>query len=98
MAKLSIVTWNIDGLSGVNVSIRAKEVVSTLLRRNPDVILLQECVNENENIFTKSFTANGYTKCGGGQIEFVVPYFTLAYAKVSKSLTINKPWTKYDGT
>lgn len=80
---LKIVSWNIDGLSGENTITRATHAARLIVQESPDVIFLQECIDENTSIFTKAFTAKNYRVCdtpsSGG-------YYTMAYVKSTLQL------------
>ncbi|OQV21102.1 putative Tyrosyl-DNA phosphodiesterase 2 [Hypsibius exemplaris] len=47
-----LITWNIDGLDQQGIGIRTQEVVAEILRKDPDVVLLQEVVQESRDILT----------------------------------------------
>ena len=78
LPMLSVVTWNIDGLSNVHTSLRAMEASRLILQETPDVIMLQECVPENHQIFHRRFLSQGY-KCIHD--ENLSGYYTLSYCK-----------------
>lgn len=84
-SQLSVVSWNIDGLSGLHTSLRAKRAAQTILTQSPDLIFLQECIDENVIIFTDIFTKHGYktfesTPSNKG-------YFTFCYVKDSPDIS-----------
>ena len=78
LPMLSVVTWNIDGLSKIHISLRAMEASRLILQEAPDVIMLQECVPENHQLFHRRFLSQGY-KCIHD--ENLSGYYTLSYCK-----------------
>lgn len=74
MARLRLLSYNIDGLSDTGLALRAKEVVNVVKRHVPDVVYFQELVAENLPIIQKGLSAAGYTLHDGGASE-KFPYF-----------------------
>ena len=53
---MKIITYNIDGLSYNKIlNIRTQTICNTLLKEDPDIILLQEVTNKNEPIIKSNF-------------------------------------------
>ena len=49
----SLLTWNVDGLDENNIPERARSVCSFIYESQPDIVLLQEVVAENIQIFKR---------------------------------------------
>ena len=90
---LSLVTWNVDGLCNQHIPLRSAEIAHLILQDLPHVILLQECVPSNQQIFNQRFLSSGY-KCI--QNDVLPGYYTLGYCK-SPWEVIHSQRTMYTG-
>uniref|UniRef100_A0A8C8DEN4 Tyrosyl-DNA phosphodiesterase 2 n=2 Tax=Oryzias sinensis TaxID=183150 RepID=A0A8C8DEN4_9TELE len=77
--KLSLLTWNIDGLDGEEQPQRARGLCSYILEYSPDVVLLQEMVQPYIRFMHKRLATN-YTFIKGGEIG----YFTTILLKKTR--------------
>uniref|UniRef100_A0A3P9K5Y0 Tyrosyl-DNA phosphodiesterase 2 n=1 Tax=Oryzias latipes TaxID=8090 RepID=A0A3P9K5Y0_ORYLA len=77
--KLSLLTWNIDGLDGEEQPQRARGLCSYILEYSPDVVLLQEMVQPYIRFIHKRLATN-YTFIEGGEIG----YFTTMLLKKTR--------------
>uniref|UniRef100_A0A3B3IHL8 Tyrosyl-DNA phosphodiesterase 2 n=1 Tax=Oryzias latipes TaxID=8090 RepID=A0A3B3IHL8_ORYLA len=77
--KLSLLTWNIDGLDGEEQPQRARGLCSYILEYSPDVVLLQEMVQPYIRFMHKRLATN-YTFIEGGEIG----YFTTMLLKKTR--------------
>nr|XP_020447711.1 tyrosyl-DNA phosphodiesterase 2-like isoform X1 [Monopterus albus] len=77
--KLSLITWNVDGLDGEQQPERARGLCSCLSKYSPDVVLLQEVVQPYVRFLHNRLAAD-YTFIEGGKLG----YFTGMMLKQSR--------------
>uniref|UniRef100_A0A3Q1I5F2 Tyrosyl-DNA phosphodiesterase 2 n=1 Tax=Anabas testudineus TaxID=64144 RepID=A0A3Q1I5F2_ANATE len=82
--KLSLITWNVDGLDGVQQARRARALCCYLTQYSPDVVFLQEIIQPFAR-FLHSCLAADYTIIEGGKEG----YFTMMLLKKS-SITLER--------
>ena len=82
---LKLISWNIDGLCDDHIQLRAREAVRIIIEESPDVVFLQEVVEENCSIFSVRLLASGYV-CAVPPPNH--PYFTMCFTKKS-SVIVN---------
>lgn len=78
-----VVSWNIDGLSDAGLLARARAVVSEVRRLAPDVVLLQEVVDQNVGVLKPGLEAAGYTWHDGGAGRMFPYYCAIALRRSS---------------
>nr|XP_040033275.1 tyrosyl-DNA phosphodiesterase 2-like isoform X2 [Gasterosteus aculeatus aculeatus] len=69
--KLSLISWNVDGLDGEEQPERARGLCSYLTSRSPDVVLLQELIQPYTR-FMKKRLAERYTFIEGGKEGYFI--------------------------
>ena len=75
---IKILTWTVDGLSGLFTQERTLHAIREILKENPDVLFLQEVVDESEPLYEVSLDKAGY-RCVSADV--CSPYFTLTFVK-----------------
>ena len=56
-----LLSWNLDGLDDENLEERTEAVLATIISKTPDVVLLQEVVEDSLNVFQSKCA--GYAVC-----------------------------------
>ncbi|XP_044043180.1 tyrosyl-DNA phosphodiesterase 2-like [Siniperca chuatsi] len=69
--KLSLISWNVDGLDGEEQPERCRGLCSYLLSHSPDVVLLQELIQPYIRFVKKRLAAN-YTFIEGGKEGYFI--------------------------
>ncbi|XP_013877217.1 tyrosyl-DNA phosphodiesterase 2-like [Austrofundulus limnaeus] len=82
--KLSLITWNVDGLDGEDQPERARSLCSYLISYSADVVLLQEIVQPYMRFMHRRL-ADTYTFIKGGEEG----YFTMMLLKKSRLTLLN---------
>ncbi|KAJ7991941.1 hypothetical protein DPEC_G00289080 [Dallia pectoralis] len=90
--KLSLVSWNVDGLDTVNLGERARGLCSYLALYTPDVVLLQELIEPYVQYLKKR--AVSYTLIEGGDEG----YFTGLMLKKSRVKLLKSEIVSYPST
>jgi endonuclease/exonuclease/phosphatase family metal-dependent hydrolase len=82
-----VVSWNIDGLSDAGLLARARAVVTEVRRLAPDVVLLQEVVDQNVGVLKPGLEAGGYTWHDGGAGRMFPYYCAVALRRSSATFS-----------
>ncbi|XP_020355508.1 tyrosyl-DNA phosphodiesterase 2 isoform X1 [Oncorhynchus kisutch] len=90
--KLSLISWNVDGLDTVNLGERARGLCSYLALYTPDVVFLQELIEPYVQYLKKR--AVSYTIIEGGEVG----YFTGLMLKKSRVKLLNSDIISYPTT
>ncbi|GAA6224571.1 tyrosyl-DNA phosphodiesterase 2-like isoform X1 [Lates japonicus] len=91
--KLSLITWNVDGLDGEEQPERARGLCSYLTEYSPDVVLLQELVQPYVRFLHKRLGVD-YTFIEGGKEH----YFTGMMLKKSRITLLDSEIVAYPTT
>ncbi|XP_022063872.1 tyrosyl-DNA phosphodiesterase 2-like [Acanthochromis polyacanthus] len=92
-SRLSLITWNVDGLDGEEQPERARGLCSCLTSHSPDVVLLQEMIQPYIRFLHKRLTAT-YTFIQGGDEG----YFTVMLLKKSRVSLLDSQIVEYPNT
>ncbi|XP_054864600.1 tyrosyl-DNA phosphodiesterase 2-like [Amphiprion ocellaris] len=92
-SRLSLITWNVDGLDAEEQPERARGLCSYLTSHSPDVVLLQEMIQPYIRFLHKRLAAT-YTFIQGGDEG----YFTVMLLKKSRVSLLDSQIVQYPNT
>jgi endonuclease/exonuclease/phosphatase (EEP) superfamily protein YafD len=82
-ACLRLLTYNIDGLNPVNLLYRTHHALALIISEDPDVIQLQEVVQETASLLSSTLSCNGYA-CLSEPSLGMCHYFTMTFFRKDK--------------
>lgn len=94
-AKLSIISWNLDGLDEHNLVERTTAVVSLLLKRNYTVIMLQELIAPTYQYIVAQLKSKYFPVAGNGPQQ---GYFTATFLRTNCANYVDHQIVKFPGT
>ncbi|XP_045908078.1 tyrosyl-DNA phosphodiesterase 2-like [Micropterus dolomieu] len=92
-SKLSLISWNVDGLDGEEQPERMRSLCSYLISHSPDVVFLQELIPSYSRFMKKQLAAK-YNFIEGGTIN----YFTGILLKKSRITLLDSEIVAYPTT
>ena len=82
--SIKVVTWNIDGLCENHRTKRTEHAIDLILNNNPQLVFLQEVIDETKVVIDRKLLQNGYI-CATLPAPSSV-YYTLIYYKSALSI------------
>jgi len=92
--KLSVLSWNIDGLDERYIEIRTLWICNIINKELPDIVMLQEVIDESSWII-RSYCQQNYEYVAGLKTSY---YYNAILYKKDNNLKVDKifEWTEFD--
>jgi endonuclease/exonuclease/phosphatase family metal-dependent hydrolase len=95
-ACLRLLTYNIDGLNPVNLLYRTHHALALIISEDPDVIQLQEVIQETASLLSSTLSCNGYA-CLSEPSLGMCHYFTMTFFRKDKFNNVRMRRAPYSG-